>query len=236
MPDSTLQPEVTQLATALVEYADELIINTPVDLEYAQDRRGELAAFISTTKEWFSDPKKKAHDAHKVLCDREKETLAPAQNAMTLIDGAMQAHVVREQRKRVEEARRLEAERQKAEAAALAAQKAEDEALHKDEMDRIIAETETEAADEVLQTAETMQAQKEISNLAPVVAPHAEVSIKPTISWELVDIDKVPRNLLRCEVDRNAVNRLVRAKGMDANIPGIRTKESASIRTRRPRL
>jgi hypothetical protein len=226
----TAEVEAKTVDAALVEYTTGLVISTPVDLAYAQDRRGELKQFIKGTKDWFSDPKKKARAAHKALCDKENETLAPAKKALKIIDAAMQAHVVREQRKRAEEARRLEAERQTAEAAALAAQRAEEEA--ESETDRIIAQVETEAADEALQAAETMQAQKEISNLAPVVAPHAEVSIKPVISWELVDIDKVPRHLLRCEVDRNAVNRIVKAKGMDANIPGIITQESASIRSR----
>lgn len=72
----------------------------------------EKANFIESK---FADPKKKAHAAHKSVCNLEAEALRPWQEIFKLADRKASDYEAAERRRAAEEAQRKEAEARKAE-------------------------------------------------------------------------------------------------------------------------
>ena len=179
---------------------------------------------MAEVTEFFAPMKKAAHDAHKQVCDREKQMLAPLKNAESILKKSMGAYALKKEQERKvaeEAARRLaqeEADR-KLEAAIAAEQNGDADALKAAMLDAEIADS--------------------ASRMVPVESetPKAKgVSFQK--DWEITDIDlsKVPDTIagvLIRPVDTAAVMKLIRATKGAIQIEGITYRETSKMSFRR---
>ena len=195
-----------------------------VDSEDAYQMAAELGTAIKTqakkVAEFFAPMKKRASDAHKEICAREKMMLSPLQAAEKELKNKRGTYRLEEDRRRqeAEEAARraaLEEQRRKeAEALALAEQGREDEAMS--------ALAEAEVAENVAKTGVYAPAPQKVSGGSV------------TKDWEItkVDPDKVPIEIAGAvirPVDEAAIMRLIRATKGGIKIPGVEFTEKARM-------
>lgn len=211
---------VSDLATAI----EQTVITTETEYAEAAQLGCDVKRRAAEVKEFFKPIKDAAHKAHKEVCDREKEVLAPLERAEKALKARMGAYAEQQERARREleeqarQAARAEAERMLNEACELEANGLAYEA------DMALEEAQF-AAD----TAQTM-------TLA---------SVKPTAKgtyvkrdWMITGIDatKVPISLNGVEirpVDKAAVMRLIRASKGTITIPGITYETTSNISFRK---
>ncbi len=195
-----------------------------VDSEDAYQMAAELGTAIKTqakkVAEFFAPMKKRASDAHKEICAREKMMLSPLQAAEKELKNKMGTYRLEEDRKRreAEEAARraaLEEQRRKeAEALALAEQGREDEAMN--------ALAEAEVAENVVKT----------GVYAPPPQKVSGVSVSKDWAITKIDPDKVPIEIAGAvirPVDEAAIMRLIRATKGGIKIPGVEFTEKAKM-------
>ena len=179
---------------------------------------------MAEVTEFFAPMKKAAHDAHKQVCDREKQILAPLKNAESILKKTMGEYALKKEQERraaEEAARRLaqeEAER-KLEDAIAAEQNGDAEGMKAAMLDAEIADS--------------------VSRLATVEGdtPKAKGTSFQK-DWEITDIDesKVPdavAGVVIRPVDTAAVMRLIRATKGAIKIEGISYRETSKISFRR---
>lgn len=157
----------------------------------------EIATIKKGIKERFADPKKKASEAHKAICNLENELLAKVTERETEIRQKMTAFYEAEQ-KRIA----AEQERQRQEAEAMAALAAEAEA----------------AGD--METAAEAVAVAAVTESTVTAAPKAAgISMREVWRAKVVDPNKVPREYLI--VDQSALDAIAKATKGKLNIPGV---------------
>ena len=182
-----------------------------------KQKMAEVTAF-------FAPMKKAAHDAHKQICDREKQMLAPLKNAESILKKSMGAYAMQKERERraaEEAARRLaqeEADRKLA--AAIKAEETGDQA----------------ASNAAMLDAEIADAASRMVTVENGTPQAKGVSVRR--DWEITDIDlsKVPTSVagvLIRPVDTAAVMKLIRASKGAIQIEGITYRETANMSFRR---
>ena len=179
---------------------------------------------MSEVTEFFAPMKKAAHEAHKNICDREKQMLNPLKAAEAAVKRVMGAYALKkeQERKAAEEAaRRLaqeEADR-KLEEAIKAEANGDEEAKNAAFLDAEIADSASRMATVSMQ------------------APTAK-GVSMSKDWEIIDIDlsKVPDTVMGVlirPVDTAAVMKLIRASKGAIQIDGITYKETAKMMFRK---
>lgn len=182
-----------------------------------KQKMAEVTAF-------FAPMKKAAHDAHKQVCDREKQMLTPLKNAESILKKSMGAYALKkEQERRVAEeaARRLaqeEADR-KLEAAIAAEQSGDADAVKAAMIDAEIADSASRMV-----------------TVEPDTPKAKGVSVQK--DWEItgIDLSKVPDTVAGVvirPVDTAAVMKLIRASKGAIQIEGITYQETAKMSFRR---
>ena len=91
----------------MVRQAEELTVKTDEDYASAGKVLVEIKTRIKQVQDYWSPLKKNASEAHKALCNREKEMLQPLKDAETVIKKTMLAYTTEVERKRRAEAPRL---------------------------------------------------------------------------------------------------------------------------------
>lgn len=188
----------------------EIIVYDQQSYEHAGEILRNIATVKKEIKAKFAEPKEKAHEAHKAICDLEKELLAKVtdreneiRNKMTLFYEAEQKRIAIEQ-----ERKRIEAEKQM----------------------QIAAEAEANGDTEKAEIAVALAAM-EVSSVT--TAPKAAgVSFREVWSAEVVDLDKIPREYLI--PDMNALNALAKATKGSIKIAGVEFKKTlvSSVRSK----
>lgn len=175
---------------------------------------GELLVEIATVKKGikakFADPKKKAAEAHKAICNLENELLAKVTMRENEIRQKMTVYYEAEQRRIA-----AEAERKRKEA---------------EEMARLAMEAEAAGDTETAAEAVAVAALEESTvTYAPKAAG---VSMREV--WEAVVTDKSKVPLEYMEVNLSALNSIARATKGTLNIPGVQfvKKTVSSVRSR----
>lgn len=199
-----------------------------VDSEETYQEAAALGIAIKTqakkVAEFFAPMKKRASDAHKEVCSREKMMLDPlnaAERALKNKMGAFRLEEDRRRRKAEEEARKAaEAEQRRKEAEAIALE----------------AEGRDEEAYAALVEAEVAENTAKNGVYAPTPQKVAGVSVSK--DWEIIRIDdeKVPVVIFGATirpVDQSAIMRLIRATKGGITIPGVEYREKAKMSFRR---
>lgn len=211
-PQAEGEAELTRTVTAIEMQADDIVIASQADYQAAAELGRLIKQRSSQVTDFWAPLKKAAHDAHKQVCDREKQMLTPLVNAEKIIKQRMGAWHMEQERIREAEEERLrraaqeEAERKLAEA--------------------VVADEngDAAAAEAALADASVIdQASRGIT--VSMDAPKAH-GVSAGVDWEIVSVDSksVPLKLNEVElrpVDTKAVMRLIRASKGQINIPGI---------------
>jgi hypothetical protein len=218
--EQTLQAE----AAALEIRAGTLVVSDDQEYQEAAEfarmlktKAGEITAF-------FKPMKDSAHKAHKQVCDREKEMLAPLAKAEKVIKQAMSSYLD-EQEKR----------RKAAEASARLAVQAEAEKLLCQAV-ALEAQGRISEADAIVDEAEIIE--EAAGSVAVGFSMPSVKGVSSSRDWEIESIDpaKVPDtvngSVIR-PVDEKAVMRIIRASKGTIQIPGIKYKAATKMSIRR---
>lgn len=200
-----------------------IIISTDVEYQEAAELAKEIKSKAGFVTDFFKPMKDSAYQAHKAVCDREKQMLEPLQNAEKTLKKSMTAYIQDQERKRLE----LEAKMKR---------EAEEEKERKlNEAIELEAQGKSEEAEAAMLDAQFT----ENAGKGTVVMATPKVSgVSNSKDWEIESIDhgKVPVNISGVEirpVDEKAVMRLIRASKGKIQIPGIAYKEILKVSIRR---
>lgn len=227
-PSTNQRPEEESLESKALtwpERAKSIAVTDQESCERAANVLLDVAAMRKEIQEHHAPLKKKAHEAHKAICDAEAKLLEPVAEAEKILKGAISKYQLEEQRK-AEEARRIAEEQ---------AQREADEAR----------EAEIEAAEAAGASAEEIQSiveQPVIPTVPVVVTPAPQVpkglasmtqykgvvTSLPLLLKAAVE-GKVPMSLV--QANETALNQFVRATKGTVVIPGVRVVEEVSVKT-----
>jgi dihydroxyacetone kinase-like predicted kinase len=204
-------------AANALEYVRELEIKDDLTLQTGNKvlvRIGEIRKEIT---DFFAEPIKKAHEAHKAILAKKKEAESPLIEAEGILKPKIRVYVIEQQRIKEEAERkaREEEERKKRETeeAMAKAVELENQGKVKEALD---------ALDEAEKLEETKLA-VDIPQGPTMTGVHTRTYWK----WRIVDATKIPRMYLM--LDQAAINEEVRRFKGDANIPGIEVYEETDI-------
>ena len=223
-PKAEGEAELSKSVTEIEFQAESIVISTEEDYQRAGEFGRLLKKKSAEVTAFFAPMKKAAHDAHKQVCDREKEMLTPLVNAEKVIKKTMGAWAMEQERKKKEEEERLRR-------------------LAKEEADRLLEQAivaEASGNVEVAKMAMANAAVVESAGRSIVVdapQPKAE-GVSMSTDWEIVKIDSslVPVDISGIElrpVDEAAVKRLIRMSKGTVKIPGIEYKAVAKMSFRK---
>ncbi len=218
------EEELTVQVSDIETIANTLVVLNDKDYETAGELGVQIKTKIAEVTEFFAPMKKAANEAHKNVCSREKEMLAPLKSAEAILKKTMGEYVTKKERERreaEERARKLaheEAERKLAEAVD-AEQKGDHAASEAALLDAEISDTASRSITINQQQPKTKG-----------------VSVKT--DWEITNIDlaKVPNDVMGVlirPVDEKAVLKIIRASKGKVQIPGITYTEVSKTSFRR---
>ena len=218
------EAELSRAVTEIEFQAESIIIKTEEDYQSAGEFGRLLKKKSAEVTEFFAPMKKAAHDAHKQICDREKQMLTPLMNAEKVIKKTMGAFALEQERKKKEEEERLRKLAEE-EANRLLAQAVEAEASGNAEVAKMAMENAS-----VIESAGR-------SIVIDAPQPKAE-GVSMTSDWEIESIDSslVPISIAGMEirpVDEAAIKRLIKMSKGKIEIPGVKYKETARISFRK---
>lgn len=210
------EAELSKAVTEIEFQAESIVITTDDDYRSAGEFGRLLKKKSAEVTEFFAPLKKSAHDAHKQICDREKQMLTPLVNAEKIIKKAMSAWAFEQERKRKEEEERLRK-------------------LAEEEANRLIehaikaeASGNVEEATTAMMNAEVIEGAGK-SIVLDATKPKVD-GVSTSTDWEIESIDAslVPISISGMElrpVDIGAVKRLIKASKGKIEIPGVKYKE-----------
>lgn len=204
--------------------AEKLAVTNDDEYREAGDFGRLLKCKMDEVTSFFAPMKKAAHEAHKQVCDREKQMLAPLKNAETAVKKSMGDYALLKERKRreaEEEVRRLAQE----------------------EADKKLAEAiQAEERGDNLSAQSSMIDAEIADNAARMsTVDREELSVKGVSAqkdWEItnIELDKVPNTIMGIiirPVDKAAVLKLIRASKGTIQIEGITYQEKVKMSFRR---
>ena len=218
------EDELTVQVSDIETIAKTLVVIDDNDYKTAGELGVQIKTKIAEVTEFFKPMKKAANEAHKNVCSREKEMLAPLKSAEAILKKTMGEYVTKKERERreaEEKARQLareESERKLAEAVE-AERKGDHEA--------------SEAALVDAEISDTASRNISITACQPVAK-----GVSATKSWEIksIDVSKVPDTIsgvIIRPVDEKAVLKLIKASKGSIKIPGITYEEVSKMSFRR---
>lgn len=218
--EDKLADEVTDIEAR----AGQLVVQNDEQYREAGEFGVLLKGQMAKVTDFFAPMKKAAHDAHKQICDREKELLAPLKTAEATLKKSMGAYALKkeEERRAAEEAARR---------------------LAQEETDRKLAQAIEAEENGDVDASKAAMLDAEIADSASRNVMIA--GEKPTAKgvgtqkdWEITDIDlaKVPDTVMGAlirPVDTAAVMKLIRASKGTIQIEGITYRETVKMSFRR---
>lgn len=204
--------EAKKQSGLIVRRASKVNVVDQKSLTVAEKMLVTVKDFIKGVNDLFDPPIKKAHEAHRAMIAAKKEVADPLLSAERSLKRSVKDYLVEEARARheAEEKRKFEQE-------ALLAQ------LEKERDDG-----DTKLADETFDKIEEIHEESLKVEETPQMAG---ITKKTLIRWKVSDLDLVPRAYLT--VDKAIVDQIVKAKKLEASIPGITVFEDLVIATKR---
>jgi len=218
MPDLVEIPaEMATESSSVLAWAKAVTITSPDQMQAVSDRLRAVKSLGRRIADFFAPMKKRAAEAHKEICQTEKGLLGPLDEAERLVKAAMLTYQREEDRKRQEEARRLQAEA--------------DERARK-ERERLAKQAAKLKTPELREQRLAQAAQV----VAPVVLPSAPppkpagVVTRRRWTFRVTDAAQVPREFLM--VDEQKLSKLAQALGPDAKVAGVEFYEAQTVAVR----
>ncbi len=210
------EQDLANACTAIEMRASMVVVDSDKEYEEAGAFGVELREKMNDVTKFFAPMKKAAHDAHKQICDREKQMLAPLKSAESMLKTAIDKYVAKK-----------EAERRAAEEAArrLAMQEYEAKMKAAVEAEKVGKEEEAEAAFQDAAAAESMSRQLTIESSAPTMKGVTTTTDYEIVSIEMKDVPNEINGVVIRPIDLAAVKRLIKASKGTIKIEGISYKE-----------
>lgn len=218
------EAELSKTVTDIELRAEGVVITSQEDYKAAAELGRLIKQRSSEVQAFFEPMKKAAHDAHKQVCDRERQMLTPLVNAERAIKKTMGAWAMEQERIRREEEEALrraaQAESERLLAIAIEAEESGNQS----------------AADAAIANATVIdQAGRNIQ--LDAAKPTAQ-GVSMATDWEIVAINsrEVPLAIGGVDirpVDTKAVMRLIRASKGNIVIPGITYRAVAKMSFRK---
>lgn len=225
MNEVTISEEMKSQSHKGIDYAKNLVISTQRSLELAAEFVRRLAKLKKEIVTTFKDPKEKAWETHKSICEAEKKHLKPIADTKQIVDSKMAVYVTHQERiaqkiaddkvAAEREILRIEAEKQA---------RIEEENRKIDEALKLEYEGKQKEAEAII--SEPIKAEVKTEDIqAPVVniRPQEKIDgIHYRTDWlfEIVDIAKIPR--IYMIPNESAIGKIVRINKEKAEIPGVR--------------
>lgn len=217
------EQQLSQEITGIEFQAESFVILTDEDYAAAGEFGKLLKRKATEVISFFRPMKDSAYQAHKAVCDREKDMLTPLRNAESAIKKTMGSYLIKQEHKcwEAEEVSRREAEVER-----------ERKFLEATELEKT---GDKEKAETAMTEAIVMD---EATTYSVSAAPPKVDGVSASKDWEIVEIDPslVPLAIAGMElrpVDQTAVMRLIRASKGKIEIPGIVYHEVTKISFRR---
>lgn len=205
----------------VVKAANALQVASPEAYERGGEGLQHINARTKQVKDFFKEPKAKAHDAHKSITAAEKKLLDPLVLAKGIINRKMVAWDQAEEKKRREAQRKADEEAQR---------KADEEAQRIAEEEQIARAEESDVDDIEEIMSEPVVAAPVVA--APVTVPDARPKVagltrRKNWKYRIVDVDKIPREYMM--PDDRKLAAAAREMKENAKIPGIEVHAEESI-------
>ena len=216
------QEKITSLSLGINELMQiaktQRAITTPEELQIIGQRLVSVKDIKKQVTEMFAEPKKKAHEAHRAICDLESKFLKPLEEIEKSFNRLVIAYNQEVQRRAREEAERLRLEAEK---------KAEEERKKLEaQVLKAIDKGQTDKAEALMQKAET------IVPIVPITPVYEEpkvegLKIKQNWTFEIVDASLIPREYLI--PDEKKLLGIAKTMKGDAKVPGVRFYDAGSV-------
>ncbi len=221
---SLAEVEMGKEVSSVEEQASQIVISTQTDYESAAAFGKYIKQKAQQITDFFAPMKTAAHEAHKNICAREKEMLAPLIQAEKIVKDAMGGFIMEQERKRKEEEERIRR---------LAAEESDKKLREAMELE---ASGQTEAAEAALMEADIVDSASR--NVVVEAQKIKADGASSSIDWEIVSVDdgKVPIDFSGVcirPVDTKAILKLIRASKGKIKIPGITYKAVPKISLRK---
>ena len=218
------EEELAVQVTDIEFQAEAIVVSNDEEYTEAGEFGVLLREKIAEVTEFFAPMKKAAHDAHKQVCDREKQMLTPLKNAESVLKKTMGEYAMKKERERraaEEAARRLAMEE---------ANRKLEESIRAEE------NGDMEAANSAMLDAEIADSASRMA-VVNMEQPKAK-GVTSTKDWEIdsIDLSKVPTEVMGMvirPVDTAAVMKLIRASKGQIQIEGIKYHETLKTSFRR---
>jgi len=206
--------------------ANNLQVTSPEEYTSAVDYLKEIKSVQKKVSEYFSDIKKKTHEAWKSICQKENNLLTPLQQAEVTIKKKVLLFQREEEKKRREEQARLQAEA--------------DEKARK-EKERLEKRADTLKTPELKEQAQQMAENTIAPNIHVESELPKEKGISTSTTWKAKVTDKRKfveasindANILAMiDIDLQALNRIAKATKGQMQYPGIEFYQEQNINIR----
>jgi hypothetical protein len=218
VPESKITALSTNANSFLEQAKQQKAISNDAQLQAVGHELVRIKDVRAQVVELFADPKKKAHEAHKAICDSESKLLKPLNEAESTYSRMMSAYRIELQRKAEEE--RLRSQREAEEKV-----RKEREALLAKAEKQLDIGNDEKAAELIEKSEQVIPIPTfDISYEPPKVAG---LNFKSNWTFEVIDINQVPREYMM--VDEKKIGAVVKAMKKDTNIPGIKVYDTGSV-------
>ena len=206
--EQTQLKELRTQSSHFPERAGFIVVNSQNTLTRANDFLKDIKAFLKHLDDFFDDNINRLHKAHKEAKAQKTHFEEPPKRALAIVREEIRKYLVEQEglRRKAEEKVRQEREEKFEEARELEKEGKKEEAEQ-------IREDETALAPAL-----------------PEVAKAEGTHLRKHWTWEVVDIDKVPKEYF--VIDALKINSIVRGMKDKTNIPGIRAFQESTVATR----
>jgi len=200
--------ELENQGLSLPSRATFIIVHSQLTLNRANDFLKDIKAFLKHLDDFFDENINRLHKAHKEAKAQKTHFEEPPKKALAIVREEIRKYLVGQEkiRREAEEKARQEREKKFEEARELEKEGRKEEAEQ-------IREDETALAPSL-----------------PEVAKAEGTHLRKHWTWEVVDIDKVPKEYF--VIDALKINSIVRGMKGKTSIPGIRAFQESTIATR----
>lgn len=209
LPDTTALAKQTGDVT---KRASGLVVNDDGSLAHAGDFLRQIKTVRNNIAETFDPVIEQAHKAHKTAIAAKKKFDDPLAEAEKVVKCKMGRYADDQERKRREEEARIRAEQAKLE-----------EERRLQEAIELEKQGEKEQAEEVL----AAPAPAPVVVLPSATPKIAGVTMKTVVNFRVIDPAKIPDEYW--VLDESKIGGVVRALGMQANIPGVEVYETKQV-------
>lgn len=219
-PTSENEIAIRQEVSGVTIQVEGMVIDSEDTFEEAAKLGLAIKAQAKKVSEFFAPMKKRASDAHKEICNREKMMLSPLQAAEKALKDKMGTYRLEEDRRR-----RLAEEE---------AWRAAEEEQRRKEAEAIALESEGKNVEAYAALMEAEVAESAAKNGVYAPAPRKVAGVTTTKDWAITRIDeeKVPVTVAGAvirPVDQAAIMRLIRATKGGISIPGVEYTEKSRM-------